>query len=79
MPIKVLLADDHSVVREGLKAVLKRTAPDIIVTGEASDGNQALELAKKTPADIYVLDITMPFLNGLEVMVRLLRKNKRRK
>ena len=71
MSIKVLLADDHSIVREGLKAVLKRTAPDIVVAGEASNGNQALELAKKTPADAYVLDITMPFLNGLETMARL--------
>ncbi len=79
MPIKIILADDHSIVREGLKAVLVKTAPDIIVVGEAFNGNQALELAKKTPADIYVLDITMPFLNGLEVMVRLLRKNKKAK
>ncbi|MBU2574165.1 MAG: response regulator transcription factor [Elusimicrobia bacterium] len=79
MPIKVLLADDHSIVREGLKAVLKRTAPDIIVAGEASDGNQALELAKKTPADVYLLDITMPFLNGLEAMARLLRGDKKAK
>lgn len=79
MPIKVILADDHSIVREGLKAVLGKTAPDIIVAGEASDGNQALELAKKTPADIYVLDITMPALNGLETMARLLRRDKKAK
>ena len=79
MPIKIILADDHSIVREGLKSVLKMTAPDIVVVGEASDGNQALELARKTPADIYVLDITMPSLNGLETMARLLRKNKKAK
>ena len=79
MPIKIILADDHSIVREGLKSVLKMTAPDIVVVGEASDGNQALELARKTPADIYVLDITMPSLNGLETMARLLAGTKRRK
>lgn len=79
MPIKVILADDHSIVREGLKAVLKKTAADIIVAGEVSDGNAALELAKKTPADIYVLDITMPSLNGLEAMARLLRRDKKAK
>ena len=59
--------------------MLKKTAPDIIVAGEASDGNQALELAKKTPADVYVLDITMPSLNGLETMARLLRRDKKAK
>jgi DNA-binding NarL/FixJ family response regulator len=79
MPIKIILADDHSIVREGLKAVLKRTAPDIIVAGEAANGNAALALAKKTPADIYVFDITMPELNGLEVMARLLRRDKKAK
>lgn len=79
MPIKIILADDHSVVREGLKAVLKKTAPDVVVAGEASNGNQALELAKKTPVDIHVLDITMPFLNGLEAMARLLRRDKKAK
>lgn len=71
-PIRVLLADDHTVVLEGLKAVLKRTAPDIVVCGEARDGRRALALARKFPADVYVFDISMPVLNGLEAMSRLL-------
>jgi len=79
MPIKVIIADDHAIVIEGLKAVLKKTAGDILIVGEAANGNQALKLAQKTPADIYVLDITMPGLNGLETMARLLRKNKKAK
>ncbi len=79
MSIKIIIADDHSIVIEGLKAVLKQTAADILVVGDASNGNQVLKIAKETPADIYVLDITMPGLNGLETMARLLRKDKKAK
>ena len=78
-PIRVIIADDHAIVREGLKAVLHKTADDILVVGEACDGNQALKIARQTPADIYVLDITMPSLNGLETTARLLRKDKKAK
>lgn len=70
--IRVLIADDHPVVIEGLKAVLK-AAHDIIVSGEARDGVKALALARKFPPDICVFDISMPLLNGLEAMARLLR------
>lgn len=70
--IRVHIADDHAVVIEGLKAVLKRTAPDITVSGEARDGRKALVLARQSPADVYVFDISMPVLNGLEAMERLL-------
>lgn len=70
--IRVHIADDHAVVIEGLKAVLKRTAPDITVSGEARDGRKALVLARQSPADVYVFDISMPGLNGLEAMERLL-------
>lgn len=70
--IRVHIADDHAVVIEGLKAVLKRTAPDIAVSGEARDGRKALAIARQSPADVYVFDISMPVLNGLEAMERLL-------
>ncbi|OIO01791.1 MAG: hypothetical protein AUJ51_07725 [Elusimicrobia bacterium CG1_02_56_21] len=73
--IRVIIADDHPLVIEGLKAVLKKTAPDIVVCGEAGDGLGALALARRCPADIYVLDISMPGLNGLEAMARLLIKD----
>ncbi|MDD5208075.1 MAG: response regulator transcription factor [Elusimicrobiales bacterium] len=73
--IRVLIADDHSVVIEGLKAVLKKTAPDIVVSGEARDGRRALDLARRSPADVYVFDISMPVLNGLEAMSLLLRSD----
>lgn len=71
-PIRVLLADDHTVVIEGLKAVLKKTAPDIVVCGEARDGRRALALARRSQVDVYVFDISMPGLNGMEAMARLL-------
>ncbi|MDQ7772952.1 MAG: response regulator transcription factor [Elusimicrobiales bacterium] len=71
--IRVLIADDHPVVIEGLKSVLHRTARDIKVTCEARDGRQALEAASRGLADVYVLDVAMPHPNGLEVAARLSR------
>ncbi len=79
MPIKIIIVDDHALVIEGLKAVLKKTAADILVVGEAFSGNQALKIAQKRTADIYVLDITLPGLNGLETMARLIRKDNKAK
>lgn len=72
-PIRVLIADDHPVVIEGLKSVLHRTARDIKVTAEARDGRQVLDAAARGLADIYVLDVAMPHPNGLEVLSRLAR------
>lgn len=71
--IKLVLADDHKIVREGIKALL---AEDnlIQVTGEAANGSELLELLAHTPADIVVLDIVMPGMDGFDTM-KLLRKN----
>ncbi len=63
--IKVLLADDHIVVRQGLRALLT-SEPDIEIVGEADNGRQAVQLAKKDMPDVVVMDIAMPVLNGLE-------------
>jgi two-component system, NarL family, response regulator NreC len=63
--IRVLLADDHAIVREGIKRILDEE-PDIEVVGEAGDGLQAVEMAKKLKPDVAILDITMPALNGIE-------------
>lgn len=63
--IRVLLADDHAIVREGLRALLTREA-DIQVVAEAGDGREALRLSKQARPDVAAMDLSMPFLNGLE-------------
>ncbi|MBF0570267.1 MAG: response regulator transcription factor [Candidatus Omnitrophica bacterium] len=79
MSITVIIADDHALVREGIKAVLKKTTLGIDVIAEASNGKEVLNIAKKMPADIFLLDISMPFLNGLELTVRLIQLNPKNK
>jgi len=73
MGIKVIIADDHPVVRDGLISVIEKKCKDIEIIGEASNGNEVLEMAKKNPADVYVLDISMPILNGIETADRLIK------
>jgi DNA-binding NarL/FixJ family response regulator len=63
--IRVLLADDHTIVRQGLRVLLE-AEPDIVVIGEAETGRQAVQLARKLRPDVIVMDIAMPTLNGLE-------------
>lgn len=75
MPIKVIIADDHSLVVECLKPLLEKNG-DITVTGTAADGKKFLELARRKPADVYLLDIGMPGLNGIDAAARLLRSDK---
>ena len=65
MPIKVFLADDHAVVRDGLRALLEAQA-DITVVGDAADGRQAVDQVRKLRPDVVVMDIAMPDLNGIE-------------
>ena len=69
MPIRILLADDHVVVRQGLRALLEQAG--MVVIGEASDGQEALRSAHEQSPDVAVLDIAMPHLNGLETARRL--------
>jgi DNA-binding NarL/FixJ family response regulator len=65
MPVRVLLVDDHAIVREGLRLVLSSEA-DIEVVGEAGDGREAIDRVASLLPDVVVMDITMPHLNGLE-------------
>jgi DNA-binding NarL/FixJ family response regulator len=72
MPISVLLADDHAVVRQGLRAILGAEA-DVRLAGEAADGQEAVRLTEKLEPDVLVLDLMLPGLNGFEV-TRQVRK-----
>jgi DNA-binding NarL/FixJ family response regulator len=68
--IRILIADNHVVVREGLRALIHRE-PDMEVVGEAGDGQETLKQAKKLRPDIVLLDISMPRLSGLDVIERI--------
>ncbi len=69
---RVLLADDHAILRSGLRLLLERE-PDFTVTGEAGDGRAAMECLSREPADVAVMDIGMPGLNGIEATAQITR------
>lgn len=71
--ISILITDDHAIVRDGLKSLLA-TQPDMEIAGEASNGKEALERVKSLRPDVILLDITMPFLSGLEI-IHLIRES----
>ncbi len=71
---KIILADDHEIFRNGVKELISKE-PDLEVVGEASDGKAAIELAKSIDADLLIMDIRMPELNGIEASAELLKSN----
>jgi DNA-binding NarL/FixJ family response regulator len=71
--IRIVLADDHSIMRSGLRALLQQH-PDLQVVGEANDGREALDLVESLRPDVVVLDITMPNLNGIEAARQMAAK-----
>jgi DNA-binding NarL/FixJ family response regulator len=71
MPIRVILADDHAIVRQGIKSLLEREGLQVLA--EASDGREALNHAEKLSPDIVIMDIGMPTLNGMEAARELAR------
>lgn len=73
MTIRVLLADDHALVRQGLRALLE-SKPGFTVVGEANDGREAVQLVEELHPDVVVMDIGMPGLNGLEATARITSK-----
>jgi len=73
---RILIADDHEVVRKGLRALLE-SEPGLEVVGEASNGREAVERAVATKADVVVLDVGMPELNGLEATRRIVKASPR--
>uniref|UniRef100_UPI00374D4FEC response regulator n=1 Tax=Flavobacterium sp. TaxID=239 RepID=UPI00374D4FEC len=72
--IRVVLADDHVFVRDGIKSLLENEA-NITVVGEATDGLEALSLIDQLQPDLLILDIRMPNLTGIEVVEQLRSKN----
>ena len=73
MSIRVLLSDDHRIMREGLRSLLEKE-PDIELVGEAEDGRSTLELASRLKPQVVVMDISMPDLNGIDATRKLLEK-----
>ena len=72
-PIHILLADDHRIVRQGLRRILEEH-PQMEVVAEASDGREAVQLALEKKPDVVVMDIAMPHLNGMEAARQILRR-----
>lgn len=72
--IKVLLADDHNIVRAGLARIIEESG-DIMVVAEAADGRETIDLVREKSPDVVVVDISMPGLDGLEVSSRLLSQD----
>ena len=74
MSISILLADDHRIIRDGLRSLLS-TMPDMEVVGEAENGRQALRIARKYNPDLVIMDISMPDLNGIEATRQILAES----
>jgi DNA-binding NarL/FixJ family response regulator len=71
MSVRVLIVDDHEIVREGISQLIARSRPEWLICGQASNGEQAIELAQALLPDVVVLDISMPKVNGLQVAARI--------
>jgi DNA-binding NarL/FixJ family response regulator len=74
MPIRVVLADDHVLIRAGLRALL-HSLPNIEVIGEASDGNEAVNVVAQDQPDVVIMDIGMPGLNGVDSTRRIVKQS----
>jgi DNA-binding NarL/FixJ family response regulator len=75
-PVRILLADDHTVMRNGLRLLLERQ-PHLRVVGEAADGRQAVALSESANPDVVIMDIGMPNLNGIEATRQIVNRNPR--
>lgn len=71
MSVRILIVDDHEVVRQGVRGILARLRPEWVVIGEAGDGKEAIQAAASANPDVIILDITMPVMSGLEAASRI--------
>ncbi|OFV94873.1 MAG: DNA-binding response regulator [Acidobacteria bacterium RIFCSPLOWO2_12_FULL_54_10] len=71
--IRILLADDHQIVRQGLRRIIEEN-PDMAVVGEANDGRQAIQMALDEKPDVIVMDLSMPQMNGIEAIRQITRR-----
>lgn len=72
--IKVAIADDHPLIREGIKRLIEKTA-DILFVGEACNGQEAIELVRTGIPDLLILDLQMPVMDGIQVLEHLQKKS----
>lgn len=78
MNIRIVLVDDHKIIREGLSSMLKKQ-PGMEVVGEAENGRKAVALAQKFSPDVVIIDVTMPDLNGIEATGQIISESKNTK
>jgi DNA-binding NarL/FixJ family response regulator len=71
MTTRILIVDDHEIVREGLRSHLAKSRPEWDICGEATDGEQAIQLTKELKPDLVILDISMPRMSGFEASTRM--------
>ena len=72
---KIVLADDHAIVRTGVRTVLERLGKDMEVAAEIANGKELVTYAKTHPTDIYIVDISMPIMNGIEAVEQMVKHN----
>ena len=78
MKIGLVLVDDHAIVREGLRALLKND-PDIQILAEAADGAQAVQVARRLKPDVVLMDVMLPAMNGIEATKQIVKQCPRTK
>src|SRR5215472_175243 len=71
MPVRIMIADDHEIVLEGIRTLIAKSRRQWEICGEASNGKDAVDIVKRLHPDVAVLDITMPLMNGLEAAMQI--------
>ena len=72
---RIVLADDHAIVRTGFRTVLERLGKDMEIAAEIANGKELVDYAKTHPEDIYIVDISMPVMNGIEAVEQMVKQN----